>query len=249
MNNELADIKEQVAVQLKGSLFTLTVLQLFTTEIEEINDELDSLQTQLPNFFQNTPVVIDLTNVIDENIIDFHIIANALRNHRLVPVGIRNGSSEHQQQAIAAGLAILPKSRSKEASVEETVAEPIVEKAEVKEPIKIKPTSQTKLITRPVRSGQQIYAKSGDLIVMSGVSNGAELLSDGHIHVYGALRGRALAGIQGNTNARIFCCGLDAELVSIAGYYCVKEDMKTVRGAQLIQIYLDQDNSIRIEPI
>jgi septum site-determining protein MinC len=83
-----------------------------------------------------------------------------------------------------------------------------------------------KLITLPVRSGQQIYAKNCDLIVMAAVSAGAELLADGNIHVYGPLRGRALAGVNGNREARIFCQQLGAELLSIAGQYKVAEDLR-----------------------
>jgi len=84
----------------------------------------------------------------------------------------------------------------------------------------------TKIITTPVRGGQQIYAQGGDLVVLASVSPGAELLADGNIHVYGAMRGRALAGIKGNTKARIFCQQLTAEMVSIAGQYKVAEDLR-----------------------
>ena len=87
----------------------------------------------------------------------------------------------------------------------------------------IKPT---KVITSPVRGGQQIYAQGSDLVVISSVSPGAELLADGNIHVYGPMRGRALAGVKGDTKARIFCQQLSAELVSIAGQYKVSEDLR-----------------------
>ncbi|MAB25605.1 MAG: septum site-determining protein MinC [Pseudomonadales bacterium] len=100
-----------------------------------------------------------------------------------------------------------------------------------------------RLITEPVRSGQQVYARGGDLIVMAPVSAGAELLADGHIHVYGPLRGRALAGVQGNTEARIFCQNLEAELVSIAGQYKVAEDLrKEQHWKQAVHISLAGDS-------
>ena len=102
----------------------------------------------------------------------------------------------------------------------------------------------------PIRSGMQVYAKDSDLIVTAAVSHGAELLADGNIHIYGSLRGRVLAGVQGNMQARIFCRTLeDAELVSIAGYYLTKEDMQNApAGDGMKQIYLENEQ-VRIEMI
>lgn len=99
----------------------------------------------------------------------------------------------------------------------------------------------SKLIHQPVRSGQQVYAAGGDLIIMASVSAGAEILADGNIHVYGTLRGRALAGVKGNTKARIFCHRMSAELVSIAGQYKISEDIDKHILGQATQVYLDKD--------
>ena len=107
-------------------------------------------------------------------------------------------------------------------------------------------SAKTKLVTTPVRSGQQVVAKGADLIITSSVSHGAELLSDGNIHVYGALRGRALAGISGDLEARIFCQSLEAELVSIAGFYRLSDAIEPMNGP--CQIYL-LDEHIVIEPL
>jgi septum site-determining protein MinC len=105
----------------------------------------------------------------------------------------------------------------------------------------------TRVLTQPVRSGQRIYVK-GDLVILSPVSSGAEIMAEGNIHVYGALRGRALAGVQGNTESRIFCSDLQSELVSIAGHYKVSEDLvQSVRGKP-VQIYL-QDKALIIKDI
>jgi septum site-determining protein MinC len=108
--------------------------------------------------------------------------------------------------------------------------------------------ASTKVITTPVRSGQQIYAAGGDLVVLAAVSAGAELLADGNIHVYGALRGRALAGVKGNTEARIFCQSLEAELISIAGYFKLNEDLRETQWKQSVQAYLT-DETLNIEPL
>src|SRR5699024_2424802 len=100
----------------------------------------------------------------------------------------------------------------------------------------------TRLITRPVRSGQQIYARGGDLVITSSVSEGAEVLADGHIHIYGALRGRALAGASGDTQARIFCRQFEPDLVAVAGCYKVADAIaENVRGA-CVQVSLDHDS-------
>lgn len=99
--------------------------------------------------------------------------------------------------------------------------------------------SNTRVITEPVRSGQQIYARGGDLIVLAAVSQGAELLADGHIHVYGPLRGRALAGVTGDNHAHIFCMSLESELISVAGQYKISEDIATDAWQKSVDIFLE----------
>ena len=108
--------------------------------------------------------------------------------------------------------------------------------------------SNTKLITEPVRSGQQIYARGADLIVLAPVSHGAELLADGHIHIYGPLRGRALAGVTGDETARIFCQYLEAELISIAGQYKISEDIEQSVWRMATDISL-KEGHLHIQPL
>ncbi len=107
---------------------------------------------------------------------------------------------------------------------------------------------QPQLMTRPVRSGQQVYARDTDLIVMGQVGPGAEVIADNHIHIYGPLRGRALCGVSGNTEARIFCSSLEAELVSVAGNYRVLEAIPEDLRGKPAQIWLDQER-LNIEPL
>jgi septum site-determining protein MinC len=167
--------------------------------------------------------------------IQFVEIKKILRENGLVPIGVRGGS---EAQHIAARTVELPVVASgKAVTSQETPAE------------KVKVAHAAKLITAPIRSGMQIYAKESDLIILAPVSPGAELLADGNIHVYGPLRGRALAGVQGNIQARIFCRQLDAELVSIAGYYLVKEDMQNYSQQDgTMQIFLENEQ-IQVESI
>lgn len=214
--------------QLKGSMLAITVLELARNNLESLNRQLAAKVAQAPNFFSNTPLVLALNKLpASEGAVDLPALMRVCRHHGLRTLAIRASRIEDIAAAIAIDLPVLPPSGARERAVE---PEPEVKPAPAPPPPPapapepaIKPT---KIITTPVRGGQQIYAQGGDLIVVSSVSPGAELLADGNIHVYGAMRGRALAGIKGNTRARIFCQQLTAEMVSIAGQYKVSEDLR-----------------------
>lgn len=218
-----------IAFQLKGGLFTLTTLQIFSADINALHSQLLAKIQQAPNFFHNAPLVLDLKVAMQPNM-DFSELREILRDLNLIPVGIKNATPEQTQNAIKHGFAILrdaPNPKEKELLNSNPQAMP--------------KNHVTKIITEPVRSGQQIYAPDGDLIIINQVSNGAELIADGSIHVYGSLRGRALAGINGNTNARIFCHSLEAELVSVAGNYKISEDIERQAWKIAAQIYIKDD--------
>lgn len=219
--------------ELKGSLFTLTVLHLRHPDLEAIDRLLADKVRQAPGFFQNAPVVVDLDGMAATAIPDCAGLCRVLRERGLIPVGVRNGNAAQQQAALAAGLALLPEGRS------------VLNSRKPSEPTA---TQRNRLVTQPVRSGQQIYAAEGDLILLGAVSPGAEVLADGNIHVYGPLRGRALAGIKGDTRARIFCQSLEAELVSIAGHYRVIEELEAEVRGRSVQIFL-ADERLVIEPL
>lgn len=221
--------------ELKGSLFTLTVMYLREVDKAIIARHLQEKIRQAPGLFSNTPVVIDLEPLAESAAtVDFTGLDKVLREHGMIPVGVRNGGVILQAAATLAGLPLLPESRSGGAKKTD------------------KPDQATachsKIITQPVRSGQQIYAPQGDLIVLGAVSAGAELLADGNIHVYGPLRGRALAGVKGDTEMRIFCQSLEAELVSIAGHYRVIEQLDAAERGKPVQMYLLADRLV-IEPL
>lgn len=190
---------------------------------------------QAPGLFSNTPLVIDLEPLAESAVtVDFAGLAKILREHGMIPVGVRNGGVILQAAATLAGLPLLPESRSGG-----------TKKADKSDQA---PACHSKIVTQPVRSGQQIYASQGDLIVLGAVSAGAELLADGNIHVYGPLRGRALAGVKGDTEMRIFCQSLEAELVSIAGRYRVIEQLDAAERNRPVQMYLVADRLV-IEPL
>lgn len=226
----------QSVFQLKGTLFTLTVLQLLENDFEKLSTQLKSLVEKNPIFFQQTPLVVDLQKIAPREKIDFVVLNKLLREEGFIPIAIRGGSESQQKKAVLANWAILSRmtKEKEEARKEETSA--------VKPSPEAVPETFAKIITQPVRSGQQIYAQNQDLIVLASVSPGAELISDGHIHVYGTLRGRALAGVKGNKEARIFCQSLEAELVAVAGHYWLNEAGKQPTSAKGVQVYLQADH-------
>ncbi|MCR6629127.1 MAG: septum site-determining protein MinC [Magnetospirillum sp.] len=147
---------------------------------------------------------------------------------------MQRANAAWERAAAAIGLPPFPAGRATEAAAVQAAA---------KAPAKA--TGGTRILSEPVRSGRQVYAHKGDLIVLGPVSHGAELLADGHIHVYGPLRGRALAGMSGDKSARIFCRALEAELVSVAGIYMVSEQLEPALVKKPAQIHLDGDRLVQ----
>lgn len=214
--------------ELKGSLFTLTVLHLFQLDRQAIESHLAEKVKQAPGFFNNTPVVIDLEGLTrPREGVDFNGLYELLRSHGMAPVGIRNGSPELQALARQARLPVLPESRPVSAPKKSERIETV--------------PARNKIIHHPVRSGQQVYAPDGDVIVLGTVSAGAEVIADGNIHVYGALRGRALAGVKGDIDSWIFCQSLEAELISVAGRYRISEQIDSGDRGKAVQIHLADD--------
>jgi len=229
----LTDV-DQAPFDLKGSLFTLTVLHLRKPDPALIDARLAEKIQQAPGFFNNAPVVIDLEGLNEPHeAVDFSALHEVLRKHNMIPVGVRHGSPELRAAALLAGLPALPETRPATAK-----------KPEAPETV----TTNTRIHTQPVRSGQQVYAVEGDLVVLGAISPGAEVLADGSIHIYGPLRGRALAGVRGDRRARIFCQSLEAELVSVAGQYRLIEQLDASLRGQFVQIYLSEERLI-IEPL
>ncbi|HEY3594917.1 MAG TPA: septum site-determining protein MinC [Polyangiaceae bacterium] len=218
------------AFRLKGAMPALTMLCLMTEDIEAIERQLVDHLSQMPQFFLHVPVVVDLSELGDARI-DLAKLADLLRRHRLVPVAVQNPSESQRESAIASGFGVLQApsrevvtpASARRAAPERTPTPPAADVVEQ--------TLAGLTIRTPVRSGQVVYAAGGDLVVLAPVSSGAELIADGNIHVYAPLRGRALAGAHGNPDANIFCMNLEAEFLSIDGYYLMADEIpKDVRG-------------------
>lgn len=250
--------------QLRGSSFTFMVLKVSDPHNPNFFPVLSGKIAQAPNFFRHAGVVLDLDDLPAGTPFDMDAFCKLLRNLGLMAVGLQGGTKPQQDAALARGMALIATSaRTKAesfdplagtgrspaqgvANVQAQAAQPVAAAAPVL--IEPPPARTTMIISEPVRSGRQIYAAGSDLVVIGAVSPGAELLADGSIHVYGALRGRALAGVGGDTNARIFCQSLDAELVSIAGLYRVSEDIGKDIHRRQVQIYL-KNGYLHIDPV
>lgn len=195
-----------------------------------------------PRFFLNAPVVLDLKGADGfTSAADFAEARELLREHTLALVGVQNAEPAQFAAAAAAGLASFAPSTT--AAAGRRAGRPAASAAVPADAMAppTTPRAATRLVTTPVRSGTQIYARGTDLIVTASVSPGAELVADGNIHVYGPLRGRALAGASGDTTARIFCSRLEAELLSIAGRYLVSEQLPPEQHGSSVQIALVND--------
>ncbi|MEI7608937.1 MAG: septum site-determining protein MinC [Rhodospirillaceae bacterium] len=251
MATDTENVSERDAsFQLRGGSFTLMVLKLVDSASETFFATLADKVRQAPNFFRNAPLVLDLDGLPGNELVDFADLKSRLKEHGLMALAVQGGLHRHQEAALRAGLPLVPSAgRSSKLDTSATPAKPAGRPAApAPKPAAAEPIARPALvINEPVRSGRQIYAPGGDLVVTAMVSAGAELLADGHIHVYGALRGRALAGLAGDTGARIFCLSLEAEMVSIAGLYRVNEDIPPASFKKPAQIYL-KDGYLTVDP-
>ncbi|MGD9590961.1 MAG: septum site-determining protein MinC [Candidatus Berkiella sp.] len=242
MSTQATLSKNTTAIALKGGMFTLTTIQLLNLDLEAISEELDEKIVQAPNFFHYAPIILDLSRAATQDTaFELGVMVATLKSKKLIPIGLRGANKFFKEAAIKAGLAIFPE--EKVVAQKKKASQEMLNDSSTQAASSRVDATQTasRLITQPVRSGQQIYAQGGDLIVLASVSHGAELLADGHIHVYGSMRGRALAGVMGDKEAMIFCRSLEAELVSIAGQYRLSEDLKESCWKQPACISLSED--------
>lgn len=250
---------DRTVFELKGSVLTILVLHLKEVDANRLYPQLEKKIGQARSFFTNAPVLIDMSALDEERQrqLDVIFFATQLRSLGLVPVGVRGCADSLNARVLQAGLGLLPAVRAEKtvAAYENTSAtdhdspqekQPATPSDSVKE---VSPdVIGTKVITQPVRSGQQVFAPQGDLIILSSVNAGAEVLAAGNIHVYGALRGRALAGINGDAKARIFSLQCNPELIAIAGEYRVNESLDERLLNQSVVVLL-KDGRLKFEKI
>lgn len=199
-------------VDLKGSILSLTVLNLFSDQIDETKKAIAAKIEQAPDFFVGIPIVLEPQITLKDPTF-LALLVEYLTQLQMIPIGIRTEDEAIKEQAEYAGLAIFPREKPKtrpKRSKEES------EEGGLKTALMVK---------NSVRSGQQIYAKDRDLIIMGSINPGAEVVADGHVHVFGKVMGKVFAGSSGDTQAKIFAKQLNPELVCIAGMYQLSEDI------------------------
>jgi septum site-determining protein MinC len=221
--------------RVQGGIFTLMVVKIGDPLDPALDGEIAEQVALSPGFFTDAPVILDLKDSLGcTSVADFTALRQLLRRHGLIAVGVQNASALQLRAAKAVDLAALAGSAANAAR------RPVPERPSAP-PAALASTTAARLVTQPVRSGTQIYAQGGDLVVVAPVSAGAELIADGHIHVYGVLRGRAIAGASGDITARIFTHRLEAELVAVAGRYMVNEAIAPEHLHQPAQVALIDD--------
>ncbi|MGF1554009.1 MAG: septum site-determining protein MinC [Paracoccaceae bacterium] len=229
--------------QVRGRFLTAVVLRLQGAPGEGFFEALDAQLAQSSRFFAGAPLALDLAEAGGlETPEDVAWLLGGLRERRLAVIGVQNPSEAQSAAALAAGLSTLPPGR--EAPLERPRAETPEPEAPPPDAASATPAL---IVTEPVRSGQRLHAE-GDLVVVASVGSGSELAAKGSIHVYGPLRGRALAGIDGDRSARIFCQSLEAELIAIAGLYKTSDALDRGVLKKRVQAYLDAD-ALVIEPL
>lgn len=212
--------------ELKSAALMLVAVILKTTDLSALARELDERIADTPGLFERDPVVIDLSQVREaEAAIDFPALIELLRQRQMLPLAVRGGNDAQMADALATGLVEAPAGANPSPPARAPAPVPAAPPVMLTEVIREVPVAGpgTMVIDRPLRSGQQVYAKGCDLVVLAAVNVGAEVIADGHIHVYGPLRGRAIAGARGNAGARIFATCMEPQLVSIAGTYRTTE--------------------------
>ena len=265
--------RRPVPFDLKGTMAPLTVLRLRSLDLAIVERHLRIKIAQLPQLFLNAPVLVDVGALAGQGAgLAIEELVRTLRSCKLVPVAIANLAEELRDRAVAAGLGIMmqqaarPRGDDRGAAAPSASMDPveaIPAPGPARAPSQGGPASRAgglapvpgatvhsgpMVITQPVRSGQVVYAQNADLVVLAPVNPGAQIYADGHIHVYSTLRGRAMAGAQGLTDARIFVQKLEAELVAIAGAYVMADDIPSDRRGRPSQVFLEK-GECRILPL
>lgn len=263
------------AIEIKGASFSLLVLKIKSLHLEKVKTQLIQHFSKVTDFFAHNPIILDFQFVRDQDSPYFNIewlnaILEILRSYKLVVVGVRNVNEIQRHIALMCQLGLLsdtsppikaqspapvettPETHTQGDSLDEThpieepefeVSDPSAYSRMAAPPPRV--ATRFKIINRPIRSGQRIYVPDADLIILAAVSPGAEIISGGSIHVYAPLRGRALAGVNGDRTARIFSYRMEAELVAIAGYYkLIEEDLPKRGQTRPTQVYLEGEKLI-----
>jgi septum site-determining protein MinC len=240
--------------EIKSANLPLVALLLKSTDLQALAGELAGRFGDIPDFFEDDPLVIDLSPLRGEGDVDFPALVKLLRGYRVAPVAVKGGSGAQMRAAAGAGLA----KGEDVVEIASALAAPATPAAVVDAPaaapapVPLLSPASALVIDKPLRSGQQVYARGRDVVVLSMVNPGAEIIADGHIHVYAPLRGKAIAGARGNADARIFSTCLEPELLSIAGVYRTSEvplPAAVLGKATQVRLEGGSDGKLVMEPL
>jgi septum site-determining protein MinC len=240
--------RDATPFELEGMVSTVTVLRLSSPDLNAVKRGLRTKLEQLPGFFLDAPLVIDLSALegtddepVDDPIeVPLESIGHMLRELKVVPVGVRNLREARRAEARAAGIGVIHGGGKRPAKTQPKDVAPA-------EGRRVEATQGALILRTPLRSGKLVYAEQCDAVVLAPVNAGAEIIADGNIHVYSSLRGRALAGAHGNEEARIFCRSLEADLVAIAGCYLRADEIPEKNRGKPAQIYLENGQLVVAE--
>lgn len=252
MNNPAA-VAHEPAFEIRFGQVGLAQMRIRSTDSEAVQAQLTARVAAAPALFERAALCLDLSPLDHEiSAADLRAVLDAIRRTGMLPVGLAHGTAAVEALARELNLPVLTQFRAqksygaavaavKAAPAPEVVATPVAP------PVPAAPAEEivalpTLMHHRPVRSGQKIYARHRDLVVTSAVGAGAEVMADGCVHVYGTLRGRAMAGVRGEVSARVFCHEFNAELVSIAGVFRVFETIPPELAGKPVQAWLDGDD-------
>jgi septum site-determining protein MinC len=236
-----------LSFEIKSASLPLVSFIVKSADITQVAQDLQTRLGDTPDFFDNDPVLVDLQHLDDQAVpLDLPALVQLLRSFRMNPVALRPNNTAHEAAAILAGLFLTTEARTlpQNPATQEVVSEVEVIREVVRE---VASGGSAMVVDKPLRSGQHLYAKGRDLVMLAMVNPGAEIMADGHIHVYAPLRGKAIAGAKGDTSARIFTNSLEAELLSIAGVYRTSDAPlpKEVAG-KAAQVWLAGDKLVML---
>jgi septum site-determining protein MinC len=222
---EAAAGSQRQMVRLRGRSYVAFV---FCPTVPIVNwlAEIDATIARSPGFFAGRPVVVDLSSVdLSQSGIAHLLISLQDRQIRVLGIeGVDEGRLAPNMPPLLSGGRHC-----------------LIEPRAASQPKKSEPKQTSLLLDQPVRSGQTVIFPDGDVTILGSVGSGAEVVAGGSIHVYGALRGRAMAGVNGNSTARIYCQKIEAELLAIDGFYQTADDIDVALRGQPAQAWLQGD--------
>ena len=250
------DARRPEPFELKGTMASFTVLRLKTVDLELVERQLHAKTSQLPSLFLDAPVLIDVAALGDEvAALPLAEVARLVRACQMIPVAVAHLPDGLRPAAIEAGMGIWrgPIQARVRAGAEPTAIPsvpsiPSLPSQETPPPQLSSAHGGPVVVTTPVRGGQVVHAHNNDLVVLAPVNPGAQVIADGHLHVYAPMRGRGVAGARGLPGARIFCQKLEAELLAISGAYLMADEIPAALRGRAVQMYLE-NGQCRLQPL